>query len=72
MKRFEFDIADFGVNTWVTYKGDKKYVISLSFPEGLFALVDEKCDVPADDWSWVRCESVELIQSEVIPFPKKQ
>ena len=71
MKPFEFDTGEFGVHTWVMYQGVKKYVISLSFPERLFALVPDKSDFPPDEWTWVRCENVELIKSEVINFPKK-
>jgi hypothetical protein len=65
----EFDTASFGVNTWVTYAGRKQYVIAISFPERLFALIDKKCDLPADQWSWVRCENVSLHKSSVVPFP---
>jgi len=72
MKRFEFDNLEHHANMWVIHQGKKYYVISVCFPEALFGLVPQKEDYPADEWSWVRCESVELIKNEVIIFPRKQ
>ncbi len=57
----EFNKMGFHANMWVMYKGEKHYMISLSFPEALFGLVPTKEDYPPDEWSWVRCENCELI-----------
>lgn len=70
MKRFEFDTMDHHANMFVNYMGKSHYVISVNFPEALFGLVPQKEDYPADEWSWVRCENVELIKSNVIQFLK--
>lgn len=58
MTRQEFNDSRFHVNTWVLYRNEMKYVIAIDFDEALFALVDEKLDTPADEWKWVRCESI--------------
>jgi hypothetical protein len=47
---------------WVVYNGEFKYVISVDFIECLVGLVDEKKDIPADEWSWARCENIDLIK----------
>lgn len=60
MTRDEFNNARFHANQWATYEGDRYYIISMSFPEGLFGLVSEKADIAPEEWNWVRCESVEL------------
>tara|TARA_R110002096_G_C14201366_1_gene688979 strand:- start:310 stop:528 length:219 start_codon:yes stop_codon:yes gene_type:complete len=60
MTRVEFNNSRFTANTWVNYDGDVKYVAAISFDEALFALIDQKEDVPVDEWSWVRCENVSI------------
>ncbi|UTZ44533.1 hypothetical protein [Vibrio campbellii] len=58
----QFDSTRFCGNMWVIHNGEKKFVVTCSFPERLFGLLPEK---PADDeefdpWEieWVRCENV--------------
>ena len=51
---------------YVMYEGVKHYVIASNFTEGLFALVPERAPTPADEWQWVRCESVELVKTGVV------
>lgn len=65
----EFDSFKHHSMMWVMYNGHKKYIISLSFTERLFALVDDRGDFPADEWQWVRCENVELITCKTLNFP---
>jgi hypothetical protein len=67
----EFDSFKHHGMMWVMHNGRKKYVISLSFTERLFALVDDRGDFSADEWQWVRCENVELIKCKTLAFPKK-
>lgn len=70
MTSSEFDNTKHHPNMWVIYEGEKHYVIAANFPERLFALVPAKEEeVPADEWSWVRCENVALIKSQIIIFP---
>lgn len=57
----EFDKTRFGANMWVMYKGQKRYVISVNFPERLLGLCDGKADIEPDEWTWVRCENVKVI-----------
>jgi hypothetical protein len=42
-----------------------------TFSERLFALVESRDHYPADEWKWVRCENVELIECKTLQFPKK-
>lgn len=63
MKIEEFNSRRWHANTWVTYEGQKYYVISVNFPEGLLGLVPDKQDYPADEWSWVRCENIQLVEA---------
>jgi len=72
MTIFEFDNMSHHANMWVIYKGDKHYVISSDFTERLFALTVDKENVEPDEWSWVRCENVELIKNRLLNFPAKQ
>ena len=58
----DFKNTRFHADMWVTYNGEMKYVISVDFVEFLFGLADEKSDIPADEWSWARCENVDLIK----------
>lgn len=58
----EFDNTPHHANMWVTYQNKKHYVISVDFPERLFALIEEKEAAPLDEWQWVRCENIELIK----------
>jgi len=58
MTRYEFNNSRFHANTWVVYENEMKYVIAIDFEEALFALTDEKANIPAEEWRWVRCESV--------------
>ena len=66
----EFDATGFRADMWVEYignkrylnKGQKYYVIAVSFPEALLALVERDEDTPPDEWSWVRCENVTLVK----------
>jgi len=57
----EFNKYQHHANMWVMYQGKRKYVISVSFTEALFGLCDDKEETPPDEWSWVRCENVEVI-----------
>lgn len=70
----QFDETGFGGNTYAVHNGEKKFVISIHFPERLFGLLPEK---PGNDFSdadmwqveWVRCENVtEIIRPEIIKF----
>ncbi|USD58944.1 hypothetical protein J4N45_10420 [Vibrio sp. SCSIO 43140] len=73
MTRFEFDNTAFGGNMYAVYEGERKFIVSVNFPERLFGLLPER---PADDdefdpWEiqWVRCESVtEVYVPQVIQF----
>lgn len=58
MTRDEFNSSRFNANTWVLYEDELRYVIAIDFEEALFALTEEKAPVPAEEWRWVRCESV--------------
>jgi len=57
----EFNNHSFGANMFVMYKGDKFYVISVSFEEALFGIVSDKSDYDPDEWSWVRCENITIL-----------
>lgn len=60
-------------NMWAMYEGEKHYIIASNFPEGLFALTKDKVYTPAEEWAWVRCESVELIKTgQVIDLSSKR
>ena len=61
----EFKETGFHADMWVIYEGERKYIISVSFPEALLGLCDRKEDTPADEWTWVRCESVEIINEQL-------
>lgn len=61
MTQDEFDKTRFGLYTWVMYEGQKRYVIAVNFPERLLGLCDEKEDVEPDEWIWVRCENVQIV-----------
>lgn len=69
MHPHEFDNTRFSAHTWVMYKGKRFFMIAVNFDERLFALVEEKAAVPVDEWLWVRCENVEIIKNQLIPFP---
>ncbi|GEM_PF-1177360 len=69
MQRAEFNTMSHHANMYVRYCDETHYVISVNFTEALFALVPDKDDYPADEWTWVRCESVSLLKSEVVAFP---
>lgn len=56
----QFDNTRWGANMFVTHESEKKYVIAVDFTERLLALTPEKADYPVDEWSWVRCENIEL------------
>jgi hypothetical protein len=58
----EFKKTRFHADMWVIYNGEFKYVISVDFVEFLVGLVDEKADIPADEWSWARCENIDLVK----------
>tara|TARA_B110000196_G_C21152018_1_gene670402 strand:+ start:4214 stop:4429 length:216 start_codon:yes stop_codon:yes gene_type:complete len=66
-----FDSIEHHSMMWVHYNNKRYYVISLSFSERLFALVESRDHYPADEWKWVRCENVELIECKTLQFPKK-
>ena len=74
MNRVEFDATGFHADMWVIYQGERHYVVSVDFEERLFGLIDDKHDVPADEWKWVRCESVKLasdnISAKILKFPQ--
>lgn len=73
MQRAEFNAMPHHENMLVEYEGESYYVISVNFPEALFGLVPNKRDTfDVEEWTWVRCESVKLIKSEVVNFPLKQ
>ena len=66
MHRAIFNTIKHHAHMYVMYEGVKHYVIASNFSEGLFALVPERDHIPADEWQWVRCESVELIKTGVV------
>lgn len=66
MNRATFNTMEHHAHMYAMYEGAKHYVIASNFNEGLFALVPERKQTPADEWQWVRCESVELIKMGVV------
>lgn len=66
MNRAIFNTMKHHTHMHVMYESVKHYVIASNFTEGLFALVPERAPTPADEWQWVRCESVELIKTGVV------
>jgi hypothetical protein len=64
MTQNEFNTMQHHANTFVMYQGKQHYVISVDFREQLFGLVEEKEAVPKDEWLWVRCENVTLINPD--------
>ena len=69
MQRAEFNSMAHHANMYVEYEGDLYYVIATNLSEALFALVPSKDKFPADEWMWVRCESVSLRKpAKVIAF----
>lgn len=60
MTRDEFDSTRWGANMYANHDGAKKYIVAVDFEEGLIALINEKREVPAEEFQWVRCESVEI------------
>ena len=56
-------------NMWVKYKPKTHYVISVDFEERLFALCLTKEETPKEEWYWVRCEHVKLLENKVIKYP---
>lgn len=57
----QFDSTRFCGNMWAIHNGEKKFVVTCSFPERLFGLLPEKPDPDFDDEAmieWVRCENV--------------
>jgi len=66
MHRAVFNIMKHHAHMYVMYRGARHYVIATNLNEGLFALVPERVPTPADEWQWVRCESVELIKTGVV------
>ncbi|MGD1507130.1 hypothetical protein ACP6H7_24955 [Vibrio harveyi] len=73
----QFDNTGFTGNMYAMHDGERKFIVSCSFPERLFGLLPEK---PADDeefdpWEieWVRCENVsEIIRPQVVTFEEKE
>jgi len=69
MQRAEFNSMRHNANTFVEYDNSVYYVIAVNFSEALFALVPDNSNYPADEWTWVRCESVTLRKpAEVVEF----
>jgi len=60
----EFNKTGFTGNMFCMYQGKKMFVMSVDFTEALFGLTEEKADIPPEEWSWVRCENVELINGD--------
>lgn len=67
----EFDKTSFHANMWVQYQDSKRYVISVNFEERLLALTDGKTVTPLDEWSWVRCENIKMIECEIVHLYRK-
>lgn len=63
MTREEFNKTRFSANMNVSYRGGKYGVVSVNFYEALLGIIDGEVtgDESADDLTWVRCESVELL-----------
>ena len=61
MTREEFNSMQWHAGITVEYKGWEYDVGSVNFPEALIALDDGNSD-SAEDWIWVRCESVEVVR----------
>ena len=60
----EFYNTRFGVNMYVMYQGKDMYVIAVAFEEALLALVPDKSDYDPDEWTWVRCENIVIIEDK--------
>lgn len=74
----QFDSTGFCGNMYATHENEKKFIMSVNFPERLFGLLPEKPDgsfTDADMWQveWVRCENItEIIKPQVLSFNNTQ
>ena len=59
----EFNKTRWGGNMFCTYNSEKHFVMSVDFIEALVGLTNERADIPQDEWVWVRCENIDLINN---------
>ncbi len=60
----EFNNKRFGGNMFCTHQGEKKFIMSVDFNEALLGLTNEQEDIPPEEWEWVRCENVTILEDK--------
>ena len=59
----EFNNMPHHANMWCRHEGKTYYIVSSNFDQALFGLIPHKEPTDPEEWQWVRCENVEMIEA---------